>query len=151
MRVRGVVEDEPGHRTTSQEKIAMRTIQQAWHGRWRNVVGAVRSEDEMDGYVARAIERDGYRSFRVADDSTEGERGAPMKPVHAHVPLPPAENSEWMRLVVRSAGQGEPLTSADRARMNELSARMDGEVIGATDHHGTAMEMQRAHEEAKAS
>lgn len=129
----------------------MRTIQQAWCGRWRNVTGAVRSEDEMDGYVARAVERDGYRSFRVADDSTDGEHGAPMEPVRAHVPLPSAENSEWIRLVGRSAGYGEPLTKADRARMNELSARMEGEVIGATDHPGTAMEMQRAHEAARAS
>lgn len=101
----------------------------------------------MAEYVSRATARDGYQSFRIGDSATDGEHGAPMRPVHAFAPLPDGEASEWLELAGRSAGLGDPLTRDERRRMNALLQRMKGEVIGASDDHATEMAMQSAHRE----
>lgn len=123
----------------------MMTLQQAWQGRWRNVTGAVSDEAKISGYVARAVDRDGYQSFRIADDSTDGDEGAPMRPVHAFVPLPGEETSEWLGLVKRQAGLGPMLDDEEKTRLALLMTRMQGEIIGATDNWTTAQTMQKDH------
>ena len=127
----------------------MMTLQQAWRGKWRNVTGTTRDEAEMSAYAARAVERDGYQSFRVADDSTDGVVGAPMRPVHAFVPLPAGETADWLGLVKRQAGLGQALDEDEKKRLQVLLQRMQGDVIGAADDWTTAQAMQREHSEAR--
>lgn len=125
--------------------IAGNTVQQAYRGRWRNVCGAPTDEGAMAEYVAAAIARDGYQSFRIADAATDGENGAPMRPVHAFVPLPAAEMREWLNLLARDA-DGDVLTETERDRIAILTDGMQGEVIGASDDHAVAQAMRRTYD-----
>lgn len=123
----------------------MKTIQQAWHGCWRNVTGSSMSEDAMAQYVTRAVARDGYQSFRIADSSTDGEAGASLRPIYAFIPLSNDEATEWIDLLSRDSSGIAPLSADERIRMKQLAEKTKGDMIGETDDHVAGMAMKAAY------
>lgn len=105
----------------------MQTIQYGWRGRWQNMHGHNTPPDEMQARVDRDNHRDGYERFRIADDSTEGETGAPEQPEFSFVPPSHAEVKELLTLTERQMER--MLTPEETRRMNEIIASTRGPII----------------------
>lgn len=107
----------------------MKTIQYGWRGEWHNMSGhGCKTVEEMEASISRMNTREGYERMRVADESLEGEVGAPLKPIHEMLPMSPDTFSTFMDLVRRSE---EGIASEeDRQQLRTIMDATKGPVIG---------------------